>query len=373
MRVLYLILLITSLPGCIQTKKNKSRDSTSDVPLLNSKFLLGERIFSDENLSLDRTMSCATCHNPDHAFIDTRENNFNSAVSFGQDGIVLGDRNSPTITYASFIPNFSLSNGEYSGGLFADGRAVNQIEQAKGPFQNTLEMQMPSVASVIERIKENSDYMEAFKSLYGDEILNDTDSAFEAVAEVITVFENSDSISPFDSQFDQGNLNAQELRGQALFKSSNCNFCHDDTAPRPLFTTYTYHNLGIPENETVRAANSINSDQGLYDNLNVTDVKQIGKFRVSSLRNVAVTSPYMHNGVFNELKTVVHFYNTRDVEGAINPETGRSWNPPEFSINLVAPEEGATGIGNLGLTDEEEDDIVAFLKTLTDARYEHLN
>lgn len=373
MKIIYLTLLFTSLSGCIQVKKNKSRSTTSDNPVLTSKLILGEMIFSDENFSLDRTMSCATCHNSNQAFIDTRENIFNSAVSIGQDGISVGDRNSPTITYVKYIPELTLTDGVYTGGLFANGSSSNHIDQAKVPFRSPLEMQMPSVESVIERIKENSVYVQAFQNLYGEDILNNEENAFEALAEVITVFEKSDALSPFDSPFDQENLTAQELRGQALFKSSNCNQCHDDTAPQPKFTTYAYFNLGIPVNEAVRAENEFIIDQGLFDNLAVTDTAQRGKFRISSLRNVAVTAPYMHNGVFNELKTVVHFYNTRDVAGAINPETGSPWNPPEITDNLVAPEEGATGIGNLGLTDDEEDDIVAFLKALTDSQYEHLN
>jgi len=88
---------------------------------------------------------------------------------------------------------------------------------------------------------------------------------------------------------------------------------------------------------------------------------------VATLRNIAVTGPYMHNGLFKDLKTVVHFYNTRDVEGAINPETGESWEEGEVDATKNVNE-----LGDLGLTDEEEDALVAFMKTLTDKQYEHL-
>jgi len=88
---------------------------------------------------------------------------------------------------------------------------------------------------------------------------------------------------------------------------------------------------------------------------------------VTGLRNVAVTEPYMHNGVFKNLKTVVHFYNTRDVAGAINPETGLAWRTAEVDATKNTDE-----LGNLGLTDTEEDQLVAFLKTLTDRKFESL-
>ena len=88
---------------------------------------------------------------------------------------------------------------------------------------------------------------------------------------------------------------------------------------------------------------------------------------MSSLRNIAVTAPYMHNGIFTDLRTVISFYNDRDVEGAINPETGNEWRKPEVDATKNTEE-----LGDLGLKEDEIDDILAFLKTLTDQRYEHL-
>ena len=99
----------------------------------------------------------------------------------------------------------------------------------------------------------------------------------------------------------------------------------------------------------------------------VNDPSLNGAFRVATLRNIAVTGPYMHNGVFKDLKNVVHFYNTRDVPGAINPETNATWKPSEVKETVNHVE-----LGNLGLTDYEEDAIVAFMKTLTDKKFEHL-
>ena len=110
-----------------------------------------------------------------------------------------------------------------------------------------------------------------------------------------------------------------------------------------------------------------NLDAGLFLNPAVNDTDLQGAFKVSSLRNVAVTGPYMHNGKFQDLATVVHFYNTRDVLNATNPETNALWEIGEFHSGRNTDE-----LGDLGLSQSEEDDLVSFLKTFTDERYEHL-
>ena len=124
----------------------------------------------------------------------------------------------------------------------------------------------------------------------------------------------------------------------------------------------------MPKNSLVRSLNGKGLrfvDEGLFDNAEVTDVDLKGAFRVVSLRNVAVTPPYMHNGVFGDLETVVHFINSRDVPGALNPETGSPWQAAEVDATKNTDQ-----IGDLGLEAEEVSAIVAFLKTLTDERYE---
>jgi cytochrome c peroxidase len=353
------------LPDTISN--DTENDTPTDVIVVSNKVTLGKSLFLDENLSLNRTMSCATCHNPDHGFIDNRLNLVDSAVSVGQDGVSLGDRNSPMVSYASFISNFIRNGNQYSGGLFYDGRANDLVEQAQGPFLNTSEMQMPSKLSVINRVLENSEYVTQFKSLYGDSIFDNTDQAFVAVADAISEFESSSEVSPFDSRFDIGSLDSQEIRGRNIFRAARCITCHSDSGQKPLFSDFSYQNLGIPVNNDVRALNGASVDEGLFMNPLVTDTNQKGHFKVPSLRNIAVTAPYMHNGVFQNLKTVVHFYNTRDVPGAINPETGQAWRQAEVSSGVVSQD-----VGNLGLSDSDEDDLVAFLKTLTDRKFEGL-
>lgn len=360
----YIILLfIIVITGC---SKLSTLDEDESL-VLSSKIVLGEELFLDENLSFNRTMSCATCHNPNHGFIDNRLNSVFSAVSLGQDNTTFGDRNSPTVAYAAFSPAFSQVGPDFIGGQFFDGRASDLVEQAKGPFLNAAEMQMPSEESVVLRVMENGSYISAFQDIYGEAVFDNTTTAFNAIADAIASFESSDEVSPFDSKFDIGVLTAQEIRGQALFRSANCTACHDDRNARPLFTDFSYKNIGVPINSAVRALNGQGTDEGLFSNPAVTDTNQIGRFKVSSLRNIGVTAPYMHNGIFQNLKTVVHFYNTRDVPGAINPETGLGWAVPEIATGVETQD-----VGNLGLTDAQEDDIVAFLKTLTDRNFESL-
>ncbi|MGB5965286.1 MAG: cytochrome c peroxidase [Sulfurimonadaceae bacterium] len=345
-----------------------------------TKIALGKALFNDANLSFSRNMSCASCHNPDAGFMDDKDNGVHGAVSLGDDGASLGDRNSPTVTYASFIPSLTQDDtGNFIGGQFWDGRANTLTDQAKGPFTNSVEMQMPDFASVVERLLENDAYAFAMQSIYGDTIFDSDEDAFNALADAIATFEASDELSTFDSRYDKAKnreitLTAQELLGEQLFRDLACASCHDDRVvdgELPLFTKFTYENTGIPKNSEVRLLNGKGDsfvDHGLLDNPDVTDNRQDGRFRTPGLRNVAVTAPYMHNGKFSDLKTVIHFYNTRDVVDAINPETALGWEDPEVNVNVV----GAPRIGNLGLTDAEEEAIVAFLNTLTDERYESL-
>ena len=125
----------------------------------------------------------------------------------GDDGVSLGGRNAPTISYAMFTPTFTkTTTGNYLGGQFHDGRAATLQEQAKGPFLDSAEMMMPSAQAVIDRVLENTDYVTEFKALYGEEIFNDTQTAFSALAESIAKFEKTYVFAPFDSKYDRSKL-----------------------------------------------------------------------------------------------------------------------------------------------------------------------
>lgn len=353
-----------------------------------SKENLGKEMFNDISLSRDGTQSCASCHNSQHAFSDPRVNLTSidgltpGAVSIAQDNALFGDINTPSIAYAAFIPNFHFDSSEqlYKGGFFLDGRATDLVEQAKHPFLDPVEMQntKEGVVSTVE-LK----YGNKTKAIYGDEIFNDTDMAYDAIADAIASFEKTEELSPFDSRFDkfligEATLSESEQRGLELFRAedkANCAACHpvpevSSSKKNSLFTDFTYDNLGVPKNTLVRTANEKGMhfiNNGLFNNPLVSNPDLKGAFRVSSLRNIAVTPPYMHNGVFKSLETVLHFYNSRDVDGAINPETGLPWKPAEVNGTKNTEE-----LGDLNLTDEDISHIVAFLKTLTDSKYEYL-
>lgn len=354
-------------------------DSYIPENLPEQKVTLGEKLYHDTSLSKDKTMSCATCHVIDSAFVDPRPTNLSLGASLGDDLVSIADRNAPTAAYTAFIPKFHFDKHEglFIGGQFLDGRAADLKEQAKGPFLNPVEMNMPDEVSVIQRVQENASYVKSFKEIYGEDIFNDTQKAYDALAESIAKFEKSKTFSPFNSKFDKvlkGTelFSEQEQRGLALFNSkAECHACHPADGEKANFTDFSYDNLGVPVNHALRAANGKGGDfidNGLYDNPHVDDTSLKGAFRVSTLRNIAVTGPYMHNGLFKDLATVVHFYNTRDVPGAINPETGEAWEKGEVEVNKNNAE-----LGDLKLTEEEEADLVAFLNTLTDEQYEHLN
>lgn len=361
-------------------------DNSSNNNKTQAKEILGEQLFNDVSLSKDGTQSCATCHHSEHAFIDARLNstsidaNTAGAVSTGQDDLALGDINTPSAAYTAFVPKFHFDSTEglFKGGLFLDGRAVDLVEQAKQPFLNPLEMQSTK-QDVVAKVKEK--YSEALIALYGAAIFIDIDTAFGAIADSIATFEKT--LASFDSRFDKvlrGDVEftMQESLGLALFvaeNKANCAACHpvpqrQSSKQESLFTDFSYDNLGVPKNALVRALNGKAPDfvdNGLFNNVVVDDAELKGAFRVAGLRNVAVTAPYMHNGVFSDLKTVVQFYNSRDVIGAVNPETGTGWMAAE-----VGETKNTDELGNLGLSDAEVDAIVAFLKTLTDEQYQHL-
>lgn len=372
-----------------------------------SKAELGELLFHDPNLSKERTQSCATCHAPEAVFTDPRplEGGI-AAASIGDDGQSLGDRNAPSAMYAAFIPplsrgsrarfhtdpEISLYEG-YLGGVFLDGRARDLAEQAGGPPLNPVEMGMPSEEAVVARLLEDAEYPSMFRALYGEGVFDDAKVAYAAMSDAIAAFERTEAFSPFDSRYDRSLLSKSDpahyeypegspaARGRDLFFSteatscSTCHLMHQSDGPdraRELFSSYEYHNLGLPENQTLRRLNGAKTDLGLGGVLD--DPTQNGKFRVGTLRNVALTGPYMHNGVFQNLSTVILFYEHAkkrargESDASQNPETGESWAEPEVDENLSTAE---LSRGSEDLSRAEN--LLAlecFLVSLTDARYE---
>ncbi len=368
-------------------------------PLLNSPQALGERLFFDPNLSLNRSQSCATCHDSGRAFTDARLDaaGLTAAFSVGDDGFSQAGRNAPTLTYAAWIPDFTFGSHPrfnstqpdyegYIGGQFMDGRAVDLVAQARQPPLGAAEMGMPGEASVVERLLENEDYAASFRTLYGEDIFENVGSAYAAMAESIAAFERTESFSTFDSRYDKSltgeyvyEQGTKAARGREMFFSeelSNCSTCHQgdpDGSMTETFSNYEYHNIGTPVNEDARRAAGLIPDaldEGLLGNPQVDDPLQAGKFRVPTLRNVAVTGPYMNNGVFRRLETVVRFYDhfTEDSKNHMNPETGAHWAPHPFhrSLNRTVLEDATR------MSDADIEALVCFMRTLTDERYEAL-
>ncbi|MCT7561879.1 cytochrome-c peroxidase [Aliarcobacter butzleri] len=343
---------------------------------------LGRILFFDVNLSKNRTQSCATCHNPNAGFVDDRDNGVKKMASLGDDGKSLGDRQAPTASYAKFSPAFHFDEKakKYVGGQFWDGREATLEGQAGGPPLNPVEMGMSDKKAVVDRLKENSLYVDSFKKIFGADIFKNDDKAYEAMTIAIASFERTDEFSPFDSKYDrylkgEYDLTPLEDLGKSIFFSNNNNSCANchvlkgEDKEGETFTNYQYHNIGTPANNELRAKNGVKTiDEGLLANSNVSDVAQKGKHKVPTLRNVAVTGPYMHNGVFKDLKTVVEFYDKyNNKDRNIDPETNKPWDEPEVKDNISLQELKANK-----LTDRKVEALVAFMKLLTDKKYEHL-
>ena len=346
----------------------------------------GRALFFDTNLSLNRTQSCATCHDPARAFTDGRESGVGGAVSLGDDGASLGDRNAPTLTYAALAPPFGTDDsGAIAGGAFYDGRARDLVDQAGQPFTNPIEMNMPDAAAVVSRVREDPAHVARLEAAFGPGVLADPDTGFRAIKESIAAFERTKEFSPFDSKYDrflrgEAELTHEEELGRKLFYSRNfnCHSCHlideRELVEAAAFTSHRYFNIGTPVNEAVRERNGLGDrhvDAGLLANPAIDDPDQAGKYKVPTLRNVAVTWPYMHNGVFRELETVILFYNRfilTNRESQINPETGQPWGDAEVAdtvdLKLLAQGQPISSL--------QVGPLAAFLRTLTDRRYEPL-
>jgi len=360
---------------------------------------LGMRLYFDENLSLNRNQSCASCHDPDTGFVDPE--NVTAPfppVSDGSDPALFGTRNAPSAAYAAFSPFFYWDGieGLYVGGQFWDGRANTLAEQAAGPFLNPVEMAMPNEWSVVSRLREDDAYITGFSEVYKLDlemipVYNPDDKTppgvleiYDRMAKAIGEFEKTITFNKFSSKFDYYlagvvDLSPAEEKGLKLFNNKGkCALCHlskPTIAPGggqipPLFTDFTYDNLGVPPNVNIPGYDPEKPDLGLGGRLDIAAKDpaglQKGKFKVMTLRNIAITPPFSHNGVFKTLEQIVHFYNTRDVLGEVpdNNDPGfgiTGWPAPEVPLNVNTGE-----LGDLKLTPDQEQAIVAFLLTLTD-------
>jgi cytochrome c peroxidase len=348
---------------------------------------LGESIFEDESLSASRRMSCRTCHQPatGHASLQDAPAEFG-----GADLTLQGGRNVPGIRYLRTNAAFHFDEeGTPTGGFFWDGRAASLEAQAGGPFLNPVEMAMPSKAAVVARLRQAT-YAGEFAAVFGGDVFDDVERAFAAITMALAQYQREEAeFAAFSSKYDaylagRAQFTEQEARGLALFEDEargNCAACHPsrpaDGQP-PLFTDFTYDALGVPRNPELQQ----NADPGFYDlglcarddGVLASREDLCGLFKVPSLRNVALRKRYFHNGRFASLRDVVDFYVTRDIEPA-------RWYPTIDGVVAKFDDLPARHHGNVNtseppydrrpgdapaLTPSEIDDVVAFLRTLSD-------
>jgi cytochrome c peroxidase len=349
---------------------------------------LGELIFKDQSLSASGRMSCQTCHEPEHAHAGPPPD----PVSPGGPNLEFrGLRNSPSIRYASFTPAFHFeADGTPVGGFFRDGRAASLADQAHRPFFDAREMANPDVESLATRLR-SAAYVSEFLRVFGADVFDSPQRALDSAALALARYQLEDpEFHPFDSKYDaflagKAELTTQELRGLALFNDptkGNCAACHPSArgadGSAPLFTDFTYDNLGVPRNPAIPAnADPSYVDLGLCgpQRSDLADRRDLcGAFKVPSLRNVALTAPYFHNGRFATLEEVVAFYVRRDT----SPEEWYPTGPdgvmkfddlPEAmhrNVNTTEAPYNRTLGGTPALSPEEITDLVAFLGTLSD-------
>lgn len=369
-RIAAVLWTVTASGAFAQTSAQDSVPPPADLPFGVSKTLwsvsvkkgqeptpekvkLGEKLFLEPRLSANNAVSCSTCHLPDKGFVD------GLATSVGVDPKQHTQRNSPTVLNAMF-----------NASQFWDGRSATLEDQAKLPILNPIEMGMKSPEEVVAKVRAIPEYAEAFRKIYGRDV------TYDDLANAIASFERTQfsGNAPFD-EFIMGNskaLSDSAKRGWALFNGkARCSDCHAGNAANPLFSDGKFHNIGIAAHkqdfdqlaaEGLRVVQTGNEKQ--IDELAIqskfTELgrflvtkrqNDIGSFKTPTLRNIGITGPYMHDGSLTTLWDVMDHYNKGGVHNRFLDG----------------------GIQALGLTEKEIDDVVAFLFTLTDKKFDKFN
>jgi cytochrome c peroxidase len=280
---------------------------------------LGELLFFDPVLSKDSSIACASCHKPEFAFAD------NTPFSKGVGG-KMGGRNTP--------PAMNLSSRNF---FFWDGRSETLEDQCRGPIENPIEMDLP-VSEVVKRLYRHSQYVRFFMRLYGKQ--PNAENITNAIAEFERTLEtNNTAFDDYMNGKDTTQFSASAKRGQQLFNvKGKCFDCHFG----PDFTGDQFRNIGLFNGKDL-------NDSGRF--IVTKKPADLGKFKTPGLRNISVTAPYMHNGMFKTLREVIDYYDTPD--------------------NFVKNSENRDTLLNkpLNLTETEKKDLENFLLTLTDRRF----
>ncbi len=366
-------------------------------PTLTPQEQLGKALFFDKNLSDPPGEACAACHAPQVGFTGPDSKiNAKGAVYEGAVSGRFGNRKPPAAAYGGDSPLLHFDGTTWVGGMFWDGRATGDrlgdplAEQAQGPFLNPLEQNNASPDAVIAKVQASR-----YKALFA-QVCTDASAYYDCIGRSIAAYERTKEVSAFTSKYDlwlkgKAKLTGQERMGLDLFQGkAKCAGCHisqpGSNGEPPLFTDYTYDNLGVPKNPKNPFYNEPEwnplgkdwVDLGLGSYLKGAGYDaavyepEMGKMKVPTLRNVdkrpnvRFVKAYAHNGYFKSLDDIVHFYNTRDVLPTCDAKSAKlagskCWPAPEYAATV-----NHTELGNLGLTHGEEKALVAFLKTLSD-------
>lgn len=386
---------------------------------------VGQQMFFDVNLSGSGKQSCATCHDPAHAYGPPN----NLAVQLGGPNMTdSGNRAVPSLRYQEYTPPYAdlldnpdgISAPGPGGGFTWDGRAGTLAEQAAIPLLDPHEMANASGAAVVAKVKAAS-YAPLFVQAYGANAFNDTAAAFKNIAAALQAFQLEDiSFHPFSSKFDLyagnkigGSLTPAETRGLKLFSDpnkGNCASCHYQGAglngSSALFTDFSYEAISVPRNAAIPANSDASFiDMGVCGPLRTdhlpgapgADNRFCGMFKAPTLRNVATRNSFFHNGVIHSLEQAIRFYNTRDTNPEIWYPTvgGTAKAKPDASfpsyglittqyvggkvqkfddlpaayrgnIDTQMPLDGRKAGSTPPMTDGDVADLVCFLKTLND-------
>jgi cytochrome c peroxidase len=333
-----------------------------DAPPSAAKVALGDKLFHDARFSSTGTISCSTCHLADNAFTDSP-----LRVSEGIHQLT-GTRNAPTVV-----------NAVYFSSMFWDGRSPSLADQALHPFLNPVEMGLASHDPILEILRSDPEYLSAFDAVFGkrgDKITMDEVTSAIAAFESVQVAGNS----PFDRWYfgDDTTLTESQVRGFDLFvNQGRCVSCHRVEQTQALFTDNRFHNIGVGINgiqaDVPGLAGAFLEAKATLAEVDVqvlTDARtselgrfavsrtfdDLGSFKTPTLRNIAVTAPYMHDGSLATLREVIEHYNN----GGVTTE-GDAVN--DFLSGGIRP---------LNLTEEQIDDLVAFMEALTSPQFEAL-
>jgi cytochrome c peroxidase len=331
-----------------------------DNPQSPEKIALGDKLFNDKRFSSTGQVSCATCHDPNKAFTDS------PLVTSEGINKLTGTRNAPTVINAAY---YKL--------LFWDGRSLDMEDQAQHPMVNPIEMGLPNHDPVLKIVRSDPEYVAAFRKTFDktpDQI------TMKEVQQAIASFERTivSGDSPFDRWYfgnDRQAISDQAKRGFDVFMNKGrCVSCHTIEEDHALFTDNRFHNIGVGinriQNEVSQfapaflkaKATGADVDKTVLANPKASELgrfavtetlDEIGAFKTSTLRNIAVTAPFMHDGRLATLRDVVEHYNNGGVTQKTDPVN-------DFLSGGIRP---------LNLTDEEISDLVAFLETLTSPQF----